>query len=114
MSSEKTSNLRQILALEVPLVVRMGERPLRVEEVIALVPGSIIELPKQADSELDLLVNNKTIGRGVAVKVGENFGLRITFIGEVKERVAAMGGMTMTVTESVDALLEQPAPAAAA
>lgn len=102
------TNLKQILQLEVPLVVRLGERPLSVDEVVSLVPGSIIELPKPADAELDLLVNNKRVGHGVAVKVGENFGLRITFIGEVKERVAAMGGMTMTVTQSVDALLDQP------
>ncbi|MBX3380187.1 MAG: FliM/FliN family flagellar motor switch protein [Phycisphaeraceae bacterium] len=112
MSNQSPNNLRQILGLEVPLVVRLGERPLSVEEVVALVPGAIIELPKAADAELDLLVNNKRVGRGVAVKVGENFGLRITFIGEVKERVAAMGGMTITVTQSVDVLPEQAAIAA--
>lgn len=111
MSTERPSNLQQILRLEVPLVVRLGERPLNVADVVSLVPGAIIELPKPADAELDLLVNNKRVGRGVAVKVGENFGLRITFIGEVKERVAAMGGMTMTVTQSVDSLLDQPAAA---
>jgi len=111
MNTAKPTNLKQILRLEVPLVVRLGERPLSVDEVVSLVPGAIIELPKPADAELDLLVNNKRVGRGVAVKVGENFGLRITFIGEVKERVAAMGGMTITVTQSVDALLDQPAAA---
>ncbi|MBX3388899.1 MAG: FliM/FliN family flagellar motor switch protein [Phycisphaeraceae bacterium] len=112
MSTERSNNLQQILRLEVPLVVRLGERPLKVEEIVSLVPGAIIELPKNADAELDLLVNNKRVGRGVAVKVGENFGLRITFIGEVKERVAAMGGMTMTVTQTVDPQLESAALAA--
>lgn len=112
MSTDRSNNLQQILRLEVPLVVRLGERPLKVEEVVSLVPGAIIELPKTADAELDLLVNNKRIGRGVAVKVGENFGLRITFIGEVAERVAAMGGMTMTVTQSVEPQLEPAAIAA--
>lgn len=112
MSTERSNNLQQILRLEVPLVVRLGERPLKVEEVVSLVPGAIIELPKTADAELDLLVNNKRIGRGVAVKVGENFGLRITFIGEVADRVAAMGGMTMTVTQSGDPQLESAALAA--
>lgn len=111
MSTDRPNNLKQILRLEVPLVVRLGERPLNVDEVVSLVPGAIIELPKAADAELDLLVNNKQVGRGIAVKVGENFGLRITFIGEVKERVAAMGGMTLTVTQSVDAALEQPVAA---
>jgi flagellar motor switch protein FliN/FliY len=86
------ANLSQILQLNVPIVVRVGERTLDVEEVLALVPGSIIELPKNAESELDLLVNNKVIGCGVAVKVGENFGLRLTFLGNAAARLEALAG----------------------
>ncbi|HYE61245.1 MAG TPA: FliM/FliN family flagellar motor switch protein [Phycisphaerales bacterium] len=94
MTSAQAANLSQILKLEVPIVVRLGERTLEVEEVLGLVPGSIIELPKNADSELDLLVNNKVIGCGHAVKVGENFGLRITFLGNIASRLQAMAGGT--------------------
>lgn len=114
MAPIKLNNLNQILRLEVPLVVRMGERAMNVNDVVGLAPGSIIELPKPADAELDLLVNNKPIGQGVAVKVGENFGLRITFIGEVKDRVAAMGGMTMTVQENLDKTLAPESETSAA
>jgi hypothetical protein len=32
------------------------------------------------------------IGYGETVKVGENFGLRITSIGDVKQVIRAMGG----------------------
>ena len=39
----------------------------------------------------NLLVNNKPIGSGNAVKVGENFGIRINFIGDLKDRILAMG-----------------------
>jgi flagellar motor switch protein FliN/FliY len=92
MNPEKTPNIAQILKLEVPIVVRLGERTMEVEEVLGWVPGSIIELPKEADSELDLLVNNKAIGCGVAVKVGENFGLRLTYLGDVASRIQAMAG----------------------
>src|SRR5438552_4401927 len=84
-------NLGQILKLEVPIVVRLGERILDVADVLGLVPGAIIELPKNAESELDLLVNNKAIGCGMAVKVGENFGLRLTYIGDVRARIDALG-----------------------
>ena len=38
------------------------------------------------------MVNNKTIGIGVAVKVGENFGLRITRIGDLKQVIQSLGG----------------------
>jgi flagellar motor switch protein FliN/FliY len=85
------ANLGQILKLEVPIVVRLGERTLPVSGVIGMVPGSIIELPKNADCELDLLVNNKPVGCGLAVKVGENFGLRLTYVGDVRARIDALG-----------------------
>jgi flagellar motor switch protein FliN len=84
-------NVDQILKLEVPIVVRLGERMMSVSDVVTLLPGAIIELAKEAEDELDLLVNNKQIATGTAVKVGENFGLRITFIGDAKERILAMG-----------------------
>ncbi len=86
------SDLSSILSLEVPVIVVLGERRMKVADVLALVPGAIVELPKGAGEELSLLVNNKQIGTGTAVKVGENFGLRITYIGDVKSRIAALGG----------------------
>lgn len=86
-----TRNLEHILRLEVPVVVRLGERELPLGEVMRFVPGSIVELPKSAESELDLLVNNRVIAKGSAVKVGENFGLRISTIGTTAQRVEALG-----------------------
>jgi flagellar motor switch protein FliN/FliY len=101
------SNIESILGLEVPLIVVLGERRMRVSEVMSLVAGAIIELPKVADEELELLVNNKAIGTGMAVKVGENFGLRITFMGDLKERIQALGAKQSNTAEEGAA----PAPA---
>jgi flagellar motor switch protein FliN/FliY len=85
-------DLARILRLEVPLIVQIAERRMPLSEVTALTHGSIIELPKQIDEELDVLVNNSRIGSGRAVKVGENFGVRMTQVGAVTDRVAALGG----------------------
>lgn len=85
-------DLRAIMSLEVPLIVLLGEREMRTSEVLSLVPGAIVELTKAAEEELTLLVNNRPIGTGVAVKVGENFGIKITFIGDLRERISAMSG----------------------
>ncbi len=85
-SASTEQNQAQALKLEVPIIVRLAERIMRVSEVLDLAPGSIIELPKSAESELDLLVNNRPVGVGVAVKVGENFGLRVTHMGDPANR----------------------------
>ena len=92
--------VRSILRLEVPIIVRVGETPMNVSEAAALAPGAIIELPKRADEQLDLLVNNVAIAQGAAVKVGENFGLGIAYVGDLKERIEALGGLKIFVQES--------------
>jgi flagellar motor switch protein FliN/FliY len=83
-------NLNAILSLEVPIVVRLGQRALKVREVLGWVPGALIELPKNADEPLELLVNNRQIATGSAVKVGENFGLRVAQVGTLPDRIQAL------------------------
>ncbi len=85
------ANVESILKLEVPLIVQIAQRSMPLKEVLLVVPGSIIELPKPADGDLDILVNNKQIGTGTAVKVGENFGVRVSYLGDLPQRIAAMG-----------------------
>lgn len=85
------ADLRSILSLEVPIIVLLGERRMTTAEVVSLIPGAIIELTKKVDEELTLMVNNRPLATGTAVKVGENFGLRLSAVGELKDRIAAMG-----------------------
>lgn len=87
-----TTDLKSILQLEVPLSVQIASRRMSMREVANLSPGAIIELPKAADEELELIVSNRQIGVGTAVKVGENFGIRVTYIGNLSERIRALGG----------------------
>ena len=97
------ADIKAILQLEVPMIVQIAERIMTVQEVISLAPGTIIELPKLADEELELMVNNIGIGAGTAVKVGENYGVKVTFIGDLEERIAALGGSKDQGNEELDA-----------
>lgn len=86
------SDLQRILRLQVPVIVKLAERKLLLSEVMRLGTGAIIEFSKSSEEPLQLLINNKPIGVGETVKVGENFGLRITQIGDVKQIIASLGG----------------------
>jgi flagellar motor switch protein FliN len=85
------NNISRVLKLHVPVIVQLAERNMALSEIVSLSTGAIIEFEKPADTELDLMINNKCIGRGQAVKVGENFGLRVTLVGSLKTRILAMG-----------------------
>lgn len=94
------ADLRSILKLEVPVLVLIGDRMMAMQDVINLSPGAIIELPKPADEELNVLVNNKPIGFGRAVKVGESFGVRMTYVGDVARRLRALADASASVDAS--------------
>jgi flagellar motor switch protein FliN len=88
----RRAHLDRILHISVPVSVTLAERDMPVEIILSLHAGSIIEFEKPFDSELSLRVGNREIGIGQTVKVGENFGLRITSVNTVIERIDAMGG----------------------
>ncbi len=87
----KVEDLDRILRLQVPVIVQLACRTMPLSEIITLSTGAIIEFEKLADSDLDLVINNKCIGQGQAVKVSENFGLRVTHIGSLRARIRALG-----------------------
>ncbi len=79
------------MKMRVPLIVEVGHRNMSLDDVLTLGPGAIIEMNKHSDDSLDLLVNNKYIGTGEAVKVGENFGINVLTVGSPEDIVKAMG-----------------------
>lgn len=88
-----SSEYRRLLAIDVPVIVRLGQRRMTVGEVMRMSVGAILEFHKPSDEELELLVNNKPVGKGHAVKVGENFGIKITKIGPLRETIRKLGGL---------------------
>ncbi len=86
-----TADIQHILRLPVPVIVTLAERNMAVAMIVKIRVGTIIEFDVSFDSELTLEVANRPIGCGQGVKIGENFGLRISHIGSVEERIKALG-----------------------
>jgi len=80
------------LLLDVPLdvAVELGGAAVTIQELLALGPGSVIELQKVAGEPLDILVNDRLVARGEAVVVNDRFGVRITDIVTPAERLARL------------------------
>ncbi len=83
--------LQRILKLHVPVIVKLAHRKITLAEVLRLGVGAIVEFSKSSEEPLELMINNKTIGVGETVKVGENFGIRITQVGDIKRIIASLG-----------------------
>ena len=72
--------------IELELVARLGELDMKLEDVLTLSPGSILELDRSVEDPVDLVVNGRHIGRAEVVVVGEKFALRVQEIGEKRAR----------------------------
>ncbi|HUG93741.1 MAG TPA: FliM/FliN family flagellar motor switch protein [Planctomycetaceae bacterium] len=80
-ASPAVAPARRVLRLPVTVSVHLANRPMELKQLLALTPGSLITFNKPCDELLELFVNNRRYARGEAVKVGENFGLKIDKIG---------------------------------
>ena len=73
-------NLRLVMDVELNVSLRFGQRKLPLREVLELASGSVVELDRQVDDPVELLLDGKVIARGEAVIVDGNYGLRVTEI----------------------------------
>ena len=76
-----------IMDLELPIAIELGRTKMLIRDLVRLGPGSIIELNKHADEPVDLYINEKKFARGEVVVIDENFGVRITEILKIEERL---------------------------
>ena len=74
-STASSRNL--IMDIPVLLSVELGQAQMEVREMLALSPGSVIELNKSENDPVDLMVNGRLIARGEVVLVNDSLGVKI-------------------------------------
>jgi flagellar motor switch protein FliN len=79
-----------ILDIAMPLTVELGRTKMLIRDILALGPGSVIELDKLAGEPVELLVNDRPIAKGEVVVIDENFGVRLTQISHATERLRSL------------------------
>ena len=78
VTATSDTNLDMLLGVKLQLIVELGRTSMRIEDVLKLGPGSVVELDKLAGEPVDVLVNNRLIARGEVVVIDDRFGVRIT------------------------------------
>jgi len=79
-----------LLDVSLPITIELGRTRMLIRDVLKLGPGSIIELDKLSGEPVDLYVNEKKFAKGEVVVIEENFGVRITELIKVDERLKAL------------------------
>jgi flagellar motor switch protein FliN/FliY len=74
------NNLGLLMDVTVPIAVELGRSTMKIEEILGLSSGAVIELDKLVDEPVDLKVNGKLMARGEIVVVDDFFGIRVSEI----------------------------------
>jgi len=84
-------SIELLMDVSLPVSIELGRTKMAISEILALGPGSVVELNKLAGEPVDLLVNYKIVARGEVVVIDENFGVRVTQLLSPEERLRILG-----------------------
>ena len=71
-------NLGLVMDVELNVTLRFGQRQLSLRDVMDLASGSVVELDREVDEPVELILDGRVIARGEAVIVDGNYGVRVT------------------------------------
>jgi flagellar motor switch protein FliN/FliY len=80
-------NLDVILDVPVTLSMEIGRTQINIRNLLKLNQGSVVELDRLAGEPLDILVNGTLIAHGEVVVINDKFGIRLTDVLSLSERV---------------------------
>jgi len=86
-AADNLANLAVLLDVQMAVSIQFGETEMLLEDVIKLGVGSIIELNSGVDEPVKLVVNGRCFARGEVVTVDAFYGIKITEITSVTERI---------------------------
>jgi len=84
------TNLGLVLDVTLEATIRFGEREMLLRDIFGLMAGAVVELNQMVNEPAELHVAGRLVARGEVVVVDGNFGLRVTEVASINERVAAI------------------------
>ena len=87
LSEEQKTNLGLIMSVPLQISVEIGRTKKKIKDILEFTQGTIVELVKQAGSQVDIIINGQVIAKGDVVVVNDNFGVRVTEIVKKDELV---------------------------
>ena len=85
--SFRSRTMDLLLDVDLPVSISFGKAQLPMKDVLKLTTGSIVELNRGVNEQVEVLVNQCLIARGEVVVVDGNYGVRIQEIASRQDRL---------------------------
>jgi len=86
----RQGNLELLMDVELAVMLRFGSRQATLREVLDLATGAVLELDREIQEPVDLVLNGRVIARGEVVVVDGNYGLRVIEVASPQQRVNSL------------------------
>jgi flagellar motor switch protein FliN len=86
----RQGNLGLLMDVELGVMLQFGCRRTTLREVLELATGAVLELDREIQEPVDLLLNGRVIARGEVVVIDGNYGLRVTEVASPQQRVDSL------------------------
>ncbi len=83
-------NLELVMDIPLQVSVELGRSRKRINDVLRLGPGSVVELEQMEGEPVDILINQTLIAKGHVVVEKEKYGIRISEVVSRRERLKSI------------------------
>jgi len=90
VSSARSRTMDLLLEIELPVSISFGKIQIPMRDVLKLTTGSIVELDRDVNEPVEVLVNHCLIARGEVVVVEGNYAVRIQQIASRQDRLRSV------------------------
>jgi flagellar motor switch protein FliN len=79
-SDQALAEVSHFLDVPLKITIQLGNRNIKIREILQLKSDSVLELPKSAGESLEVYVNGKLVAFGEVLEMEGNAGIRLTDI----------------------------------
>lgn len=87
---DQFKNVGMVLNIPLKVTVELGRSRRRINDILRLGPGSVVELEQMEGEPVDILINQTLIAKGHVVVEKEKYGIRISEVVSRKERLKSI------------------------
>lgn len=91
-SAEKPRNIDLLMDVQIDVSVEIGQTNMRIQDILKLGEGSLVELNRFSSDPVDILVNGQLLAKGEVCVVDDKFAVKILDIIDAKQRIQAFSG----------------------
>ena len=84
------NNLDLVMDIPLQVTVELGRSRRRINDVLKMGPGSVVELDQMEGEPVDILINQTLIAKGHVVVEKEKYGIRISEVVSRRERLKSI------------------------